>query len=188
MSFWGATVITNLFSALPYVGNSITLWLWGDFSIGNATLNRFFSLHYLLPFLIAGLVIVHLALLHLEGSNNPLGICSHLDNVPFYPYFYLKDLYGAICFFIIFAYLVFFNPNYLGHPDNYIRANALLTPTHIVPEWYFLPFYAILRAIPDKLQGVLAMGLSLAIYFVLPFVYTSTVKGSQYKPLYCFFF
>jgi quinol-cytochrome oxidoreductase complex cytochrome b subunit len=188
MSFWGATVITNLFTALPYVGESITHWLWGGFSIGNATLNRFFSLHYLLPFLIAGLVIVHLALLHIEGSNNPLGVCTHLDNIPFYPYFYLKDLFGAICFFIVFAFLVFFEPNYLGHPDNYIRANALLTPTHIVPEWYFLPFYAILRAVPDKSQGVLAMALSLAIYFVLPFVYTSTLKGSQYKPLYCFFF
>jgi ubiquinol-cytochrome c reductase cytochrome b/c1 subunit len=141
-----------------------------------------------LPFLIAGLVIVHLSLLHLEGSNNPLGICSKLDTVPFYPYFYLKDLFGLICFFIIFAYFLYFNPNLMGHPDNYIRANALVTPTHIVPEWYFLPFYAILRAIPDKLQGVIAMGLSLVIYFVVPFVYTSNVKGPQFKPIFSFFF
>jgi quinol-cytochrome oxidoreductase complex cytochrome b subunit len=188
MSFWGATVITNLFSALPYVGKSIAFWLWGGFSIDNATLNRFFSLHYLLPFLIAGLVIVHLSLLHLEGSSNPLGVVSDIDIIPFYPYYYLKDLFGLNCFLIIYAYLVFFNPNLLGHPDNYIRANALVTPTHIVPEWYFLPFYAILRAIPDKLQGVLAMGLSLVIYFVLPFIYTSTITGSQFKPVFCFFF
>lgn len=188
MSFWGATVITNLFSALPYVGKSVAFWLWGGFSIDNATLNRFFSLHYLLPFLITGLVIVHLSLLHLEGSNNPLGICSKLDTVPFYPYFYLKDLFGLICFFIVFSYFLYFNPNLMGHPDNYIRANALVTPTHIVPEWYFLPFYAILRAIPDKLQGVIAMGLALVIYFVVPFVYTSNVKGPQFKPVFSFFF
>jgi quinol-cytochrome oxidoreductase complex cytochrome b subunit len=141
-----------------------------------------------MPFLIAGLVIVHLALLHLDGSNNPLGVCADSSLIPFYPYYYLKDLFGFIGFLIIFSYFVFFNPNLLGHPDNYIRANALVTPTHIVPEWYFLPFYAILRAIPDKLQGVLAMGLSLAIYFVLPFIYTSTVKGSQFKPIFTFFF
>jgi quinol-cytochrome oxidoreductase complex cytochrome b subunit len=188
MSFWGATVITNLFSALPYVGKSVALWLWGGFSIDNATLNRFFSLHYLLPFLIAGIAIVHLSLLHLEGSNNPLGVCSKLDKVPFYPYFYLKDLFGLICFFIVFAYFLYFNPNLMGHPDNYIRANALVTPIHIVPEWYFLPFYAILRAIPDKLQGVMAMGLSLVIFFIVPFIYTSTIKGPQFKPIFSFFF
>jgi quinol-cytochrome oxidoreductase complex cytochrome b subunit len=188
MSFWGVTVITNLFSAIPYVGKSIALWLWGGFSIGNATLNRFFSLHYLLPFLIVGLVIIHLALLHLEGSNNPLGICTDFDTLGFYPYFYLKDMVGLMFFLIVFAYIVYFIPNYLGHPDNYIKANALVTPTHIVPEWYFLPFYAILRAIPDKLQGVIAMGLSLIIYFIIPFIYTSTVKGAQFKPIFTFFF
>jgi ubiquinol-cytochrome c reductase cytochrome b subunit len=188
MSFWGATVITNLFTALPYVGKSVTLWLWGGYSIGNATLNRFFSLHYLMPFIIVGLVILHLSLLHLEGSSNPLGVCSDIDNVPFYPYFYLKDLFGLICFFIVFSYFVFFNPNYLGHPDNYNRANALVTPKHIVPEWYFLPFYAILRSVPDKAQGVLTMAMSLIIYFVLPFIYTTNIRGSQFKPIFCFFF
>ena len=140
MSFWGATVITNLFYAIPYVGQSISFWLWGGFSMDNATLNRFFSLHYLLPFLITGLVMVHLLLLHLEGSTNPLGICSKIDKIHFYPYFYLKDLFSFLCFSIFFSYFVYFNPNYLGHTDNYIKANALLTPTHIVPEWYFLPY------------------------------------------------
>jgi quinol-cytochrome oxidoreductase complex cytochrome b subunit len=188
MSFWGATVITNLFSAIPYVGPSITLWLWGGFSVDNATLNRFFSLHYTLPFIIAALAIVHLSLLHLEGSNNPLGVCTKIDKVNFYPYFVLKDIFGLICFLTFFAYFVFFNPNYLGHPDNYIRANSLVTPTHIVPEWYFLPFYAILRSIPDKLGGVLCMGAALVIFFVVPFIYTNDVKAPQFKPIYSFFF
>jgi quinol-cytochrome oxidoreductase complex cytochrome b subunit len=141
-----------------------------------------------MPFIIVGLVILHLSLLHLEGSSNPLGVCSDIDNVPFYPYFYLKDLFGLICFFIVFSYFVFFNPNYLGHPDNYNRANALVTPKHIVPEWYFLPFYAILRSVPDKAQGVLTMAMSLIIYFVLPFIYTTNIRGSQFKPIFCFFF
>jgi len=188
MSFWGATVITNLFSALPYVGESVATWLWGGFSVDNATLNRFFSLHYLLPFLITGLVGLHLALLHLDGSTNPLGVCTKLDRISFYPYFYLKDLFGLLCFFIVFGYFLFFEPNLMGHPDNYIRANALVTPAHIVPEWYFLPFYAILRAIPDKLQGVLAMGAALVIFFVVPFIYTSTIKGPQFKPIFSFFY
>ena len=127
-------MITNLFSAIPYVGQDISFWLWGGFSVDNATLNRFFSLHYLLPFLISGLVIVHISLLHLEGFGNPLGVCSKVDKVPFYPYFFLKDLFGFICFLLPFAYFVFFNPNLMGHPDNYIQANALVTPAHIVPE------------------------------------------------------
>ena len=138
MSFWGATVITNLFSAIPYIGESISFWLWGGFSVDNATLNRFFSLHYLLPFLIVSLVVIHLSLLHLEGSSNPLGVCTKIDKVGFYPYFYLKDLFGFICFLLLFSYFLFFEPNLMGHPDNYIRADALITPTHIVPEWYFL--------------------------------------------------
>jgi ubiquinol-cytochrome c reductase cytochrome b subunit len=188
MSFWGATVITNLFSAIPYVGESISFWLWGGFSVDNATLNRFFSLHYLLPFLIAGLAIVHLALLHLEGSSNPLGVCTKTDKISFYPYFYLKDLFGFIVFLLFFSYFLFFEPNLMGHPDNYIRANALVTPTHIVPEWYFLPFYAILRSIPDKLGGVLCMGLALVIFFFVPFIYTNNVKGPQFKPIFSFFF
>jgi len=169
MSFWGATVITNLFSAIPYVGESISFWLWGGFSVDNATLNRFFSLHYLLPFLISGLALVHLALLHLEGSSNPLGVCTKVDKVSFYPYFVLKDLFGFFLFLLVFAYFLFFEPNLMGHPDNYIRANALVTPTHIVPEWYFLPFYAILRSIPDKLGGVACMGLALVIFFFFTF-------------------
>jgi quinol-cytochrome oxidoreductase complex cytochrome b subunit len=131
---------------------------------------------------------VHIALLHIEGSSNPLGVCADSNLIPFYPYYYLKDLFGLMCFFVVYAYLVFFNPNLLGHPDNYIKANSLVTPTHIVPEWYFLPFYAILRAIPHKAQGVLAMVASLLIYFILPFIYTSKVRGTQFKPIFAFFF
>jgi ubiquinol-cytochrome c reductase cytochrome b subunit len=134
------------------------------------------------------LAIVHLSLLHLEGSSNPLGVCSKSDKVSFYPYFYLKDLFGLMVFMTIFSYIVFFYPNLLGHPDNYIRANALVTPTHIVPEWYFLPFYAILRSIPDKLGGVACMGAALVIFFVVPFIYTNDVKSPQFKPIYSFFF
>jgi ubiquinol-cytochrome c reductase cytochrome b subunit len=138
MSFWGATVITNLFTAIPIIGQNIASWLWGGFSIGNATLNRFFSLHYLLPFLIAGIAATHLSVLHITGSSNPLGICTKIDRVGFYPYFYTKDLFGFFLLIIIFFFFIFFNPNYLGHSDNYILADALSTPTHIVPEWYFL--------------------------------------------------
>ena len=170
MSFWGATVITNLFSAIPFIGESIALWLWGGFSVDNATLNRFFSLHYLLPFLILGLVITHLALLHTKGSSNPLLGTSAIDYVTFYPYLYLKDLLGLLLMILGLSYLVFFEPNALGHPDNYIKANPLVTPLHIVPEWYFLPFYAILRSIPNKLAGVLAMGLAIAALLALPLI------------------
>lgn len=149
MSFWGATVITNLFSAFPLVGEPIVNWLWGGFSVDNPTLNRFFSLHYLLPFVIVGVVVLHLAALHQHGSNNPLGIDAKgpQDKIPFHPYYTAKDFFGFSVFFLVFAYFVFFIPNYLGHPDNYIEANPMVTPPHIVPEWYFLPFYAILRAI-----------------------------------------
>ena len=188
MSFWGATVITNLASAVPFVGNAIVEWLWGGFSVDNATLNRFFSLHFLLPFLIAGLTIIHLALLHEHGSNNPLGIESTVDKISFYPYFYVKDLFAFFGFITIFAGFVFYFPNLMGHPDNYIPANPMVTPAHIVPEWYFLPFYAILRSIPDKLGGVVAMGGALVILFAIPFINTSEIRSSQFRPLFRVFF
>jgi len=184
MSFWGATVITNLFSAIPLVGPSIVDWLWGGFCVDNATLNRFFSLHFVLPFLIAGLVIVHLALLHRDGSNNPLGVSSSMDKISFYPYFYVKDLFSFMCFLLFFSLILFYSPNTLGHPDNYIMANPMSTPAHIVPEWYFLPFYAILRSIPDKLGGVAAMGGAIVILLLIPFINTSPVRSSTFRPIY----
>ena len=185
MSFWGATVITNLFSAIPLVGNSIVTLLWGGFSVDNPTLNRFFSLHYLLPFVITGVVFLHVAALHITGSNNPLGIepKGPQDTLPFHPYYTSKDSVGIVVYLIVFAALVFFVPNYLGHPDNYIPANPLSTPAHIVPEWYFLPFYAILRAVPDKLMGVLAMFGSIAILFVLPWLDNSPVRSMRFRPI-----
>ena len=188
MSFWGATVITNLFSAIPVVGHSIVEWLWGGFSVDNPTLNRFFSLHYLMPFLIAGLVLVHLSLLHTTGSNNPLGVNSNLDLIVFYPYFYVKDLFAFLLFTTFFSLFVFFSPNLLGHSDNYIPANPLVTPAHIVPEWYFLPFYAILRSIPDKLGGVIAMISAILILLLLPIINLSQVRSSKFRPLYSFFY
>jgi len=184
MSFWGATVITNLFSAIPLVGDTIVQWLWGGFSVDNATLNRFFSLHYLMPFAIAGLTIVHLSLLHKDGSNNPIGVDSAIDRIPFYPYFYVKDLFSFIIFVVVFSTFVFFYPNTMGHPDNYIPANPMVTPPHIVPEWYFLPFYAILRSIPDKLGGVIAMGGALVILLFLPFIHQSEIRSAAFRPLY----
>ena len=188
MSFWGATVITNLFSAIPFVGASIVEWLWGGFSIGNATLNRFFSLHFLVPFLIAGVTLVHLALLHEHGSNNPLGVESSVDKISFYPYYYVKDLLAFFGLIYFLTFLVFYFPNLLGHPDNYIPANPMSTPAHIVPEWYFLPFYAILRSIPDKLGGVAAMGGALVILLTIPFTNTSEIRSTQFRPLFKFFF
>lgn len=186
MSFWGATVITNLFSALPVVGKSIVTWLWGGYSVDNPTLNRFFSLHFLLPFLVVGAVLLHLIALHTVGSNNPTGveIKTKKDIIPFHPYFTIKDMVGFVAFFLVFGYFLFFYPNSLGHPDNYIPANPMVTPAHIVPEWYFLPFYAILRAIPDKLGGVLAMFGAIAMLFVLPFLDRSEVKSGAYRPLF----
>jgi ubiquinol-cytochrome c reductase cytochrome b subunit len=184
MSFWGATVITNLFSAIPLIGDSIVQWLWGGFSVDNATLNRFFSLHYLMPFAIAGLTIVHLTLLHKDGSNNPIGVDSAIDRIPFYPYFYVKDLFSFLVFLLVFSTFVFFYPNEMGHPDNYIPANPMVTPPHIVPEWYFLPFYAILRSIPDKLGGVIAMGGALVILLFLPFIHQSEIRSAAFRPLY----
>lgn len=182
-SFWGATVITNLFSAIPGIGNSIVQLLWGGFSVDNPTLNRFFSLHYFLPFTIAGRALVHLILLHQNGSNNPLGVSSIYDRIPFYPYFYVKDLFGVFLFVLFFSFFVIYSPNYLGHPDNYIEANPLVTPAHIVPEWYFLPFYAILRTIPDKLGGVALRGIAIVILALLPVVDTSSFRSNIFKPL-----
>lgn len=190
MSFWGATVITNLFSAFPIVGDPIVTLLWGGFSVDNPTLNRFFALHFLLPFVLLGLVILHTAALHVCGSNNPLGIDPKgpQDTVPFNPYVTVKDGFAVVIFLIIFAVFVFFMPNYMGHPDNYIPANPLVTPAHIVPEWYFLPFYAMLRAIPDKLGGVLAMFGSIALLAFLPWLDRSKVRSCKFRPVYRQFF
>jgi ubiquinol-cytochrome c reductase cytochrome b subunit len=190
MSFWGATVITNLFSAIPLVGKTITTWLWGGFAVDNPTLNRFFSLHYLLPFMIAGVVVLHVWALHVVGQNNPLGIAvkSDKDTVPFTPHATIKDGLGTVLFMILFAWTVFFLPNFFGHPDNYIEANPLKTPAHIVPEWYFLPFYAILRSIPNKLLGVIAMFGSIAILVFLPWLDTSRVRSAVFRPIYRQFF
>ncbi|WP_312165843.1 cytochrome b/b6 [Phenylobacterium sp.] len=193
MSFHGAVVITNLFGALPVVGEAITTWLWGGFAVDNPTLNRFFSLHYLLPFMIAGVVGLHIWALHVPGNNNPTGVNvkSKEDTVPFHPYYTVKDGFAIVVFLILFATFVFYNPNALGHADNYIPGNPLVTPAHIVPEWYFLPFYAILRAVPDKLGGVLLMFGAIAVMFVLPWLDTSKVRSMRYRPtakLYFFIF
>jgi len=190
MSFWAATVITSLFSAIPLVGDSIVTWLWGGFSVDNPTLNRFFSLHYLLPFMIFGVVVLHVWALHVTGQTNPTGVSvkSKQDTVPFTPYATIKDTFAMVVFFIVFAYFIFYQPNYLGHPDNYIEANPLVTPAHIVPEWYFLPYYAILRAVPSKLGGVVLMFGSILVLFLLPWLDTSKVKSAVYRPLYRQFF
>ncbi|MGF1608501.1 MAG: cytochrome bc complex cytochrome b subunit [Kiloniellales bacterium] len=198
MSFWAATVITNFFTAIPVVGDAVTTWLWGGPAVGNATLNRFYALHYLLPFIIVAVVILHIWALHRFGSNNPLGIDTKgpQDSIPFHPYYTVKDLFGIGVFLIIFSLFVFFAPNALGEPDNYIPANPLSTPPHIVPEWYFLPFYAILRAVefdflwivPAKLGGVILMFGSLAILFVLPWLDRSPVRSATFRPYYKWFF
>lgn len=188
MSLWGATVITNLVSAIPKIGNYIVFWLWGGFSVDNATLNRFFSLHYLLPFVIIAMSIIHIALLHQEGSGNPLGIESTSDKINLFPYFVIKDLFGLVIFLIFFAIFLYFFPNVLGHSDNYIEANPMVTPTHIVPEWYFLPFYAILRSIPHKLGGVIAMLLSILILGGLPWLHSTEIRSSRFRPIYKFFY
>lgn len=184
MSFWGATVITSLASAIPGVGDTIVTWLWGGFSVDNATLNRFFSLHYLLPFILVGLSAVHLAALHQYGSGNPLGANVAVDKIRFYPYFYVKDLVAWIYFAIFFGIFVYFYPNFLGHPDNYIPANPMSTPAHIVPEWYFLWVYAILRSIPNKLAGVAAIALVFISLLALPFINTSSIRSSNFRPLF----
>ena len=197
MSYWGAQVITDFFTAIPFIGEGITTWLRGDFVIDNATLNRFFSLHYLLPFVIVGVVGFHIVAIHITGSNNPDGIDikDPQDTVPFNPYFTAKDSVGIGVFLIVWAGFVFFAPNFLGHPDNYIEAQPLSTPAHIVPEWYFLPFYAILRSITfdiwfleAKLLGIIAMGASIMILFILPWLDTSKVRSARYRPLFRMFF
>ena len=193
MSFWGATVITNLFTAIPFFGELIAYWLWGGYSVGNATLVRFFSLHYCLPFILIGVILLHLVLLHNQGSNNPITILQITDKTFFYPYFYVKDYFGFLVVAFGFLFIISYYPDLLGHSDNYIEANALVTPAHIVPEWYFLPFYAILRAVPSKLGGVLLMGLSIAILFILPFlqiIFRSTFTPARflYNNLIFFFF
>jgi len=190
MSFWGATVITNLFSAIPMVGDSIVTWLWGGFAVGDPTLHRFYALHYLLPFVIVAVVGLHLVALHQFGSNNPTGldVKEPGDTIPFHPYYTVKDLFGLVVFLIIYAWFVFYDPNFLLNPDNSIPANPGVTPAHIVPEWYLLPFYAILRAIPDKLIGVLAMFGSILVLFFVPWLDTSSVRSARFRPIYRQFF
>jgi quinol-cytochrome oxidoreductase complex cytochrome b subunit len=204
MSFWGATVITSLFSSIPGIGDSIVAWLWGGFGVDQPTLNRFFSLHYLLPFVIVGVVILHIWALHQHGSNNPLGIDvkGPQDTLPFTPYYTAKDLFGLGVFLLFFAYFIFYNPELLNHPDNYIPANPLVTPEHIVPEWYYLPFYAILRAITfdigipgtditffdAKLAGVLLMFASIFVLLALPWLDGSPVRSAKFRPIYRQFF
>ena len=193
MSFHGAVVITNLLGSVPVIGESITTWLWGGFAVDNPTLNRFFALHYLLPFIIAGVVILHIWALHIPGNNNPVGILipqdlMRRDTVPFHPYYTVKDGFAVVLFLILFAVFVFYMPNSLGHADNYIPANPLVTPSHIVPEWYLLPFYAMLRAVPDKFGGVLVMFGSIALIFLLPWLDTSKVRSTRYRPTAKIFF
>lgn len=184
ISLWGATVITNLVSAIPLVGSSIVTWLWGGFSVDNATLNRFFSLHYLLPFIIVAAAFIHMTALHQSGSGNPLGIDSSVDKIPIYPYFIIKDFFGLILFLLFFSVFIYFSPNILGHPDNYIEANPIVTPAHIVPEWYFLPFYAILRSIPHKLGGVVAIVFAIVVLAFLPWIHSIEIRSSVFRPLY----
>lgn len=188
MSFWGATVITNLFSAIPLIGKDIVDWLWGGFAVDNPTLNRFFSLHFTFPFVITAAVLVHLVLLHDVGSSNPLGIDSKTEVIPFYPYFYVKDLFGFFILLFIFFFFIFYYPNALGHPDNYIEANPMKTPLHIVPEWYFLPFYAILRSIPNKIGGVIAMFGSLLVLLFIPFINISEIGSTAFRSFFRIFY
>lgn len=188
MSLWGATVITNLMSAIPWIGQDIVEFLWGGFSVNNATLNRFFSLHYLLPFVLAALSVMHLIALHQHGSGNPLGTTGNLDRIVMHPYFSFKDLITIFLFLLFLSYFIFFNPNMLGHSDNYIEANPMVTPVSIVPEWYLLPFYAILRSIPNKLLGVLAMIIAILILLILPLVDLSRLRGLQFRPIGKLFF
>jgi ubiquinol-cytochrome c reductase cytochrome b subunit len=186
MSYWGATVITNLFSAIPIVGDTIVVWLLGGYNVGDATLNRFYVMHWFFAFAIVGVVLLHVTALHITGSNNPAGIEPQREGetVTFNPFMTIKDLHGAVVFFALFAFVLFFAPNYLGHPDNYIPANPLVTPAHIVPEWYFLPFYAILRAIPDKLFGVIGMVASIGLLAALPWLDTSRVRSCVFRPIW----
>nr|AAM90444.1 cytochrome b [Zonotrichia capensis] len=183
MSFWGATVITNLFSAIPYIGQTLVEWAWGGFSVDNPTLTRFFALHFLLPFLIVGLTLVHLTFLHETGSNNPLGIPSDCDKIPFHPYYTIKDILGFALMLSLLVSLALFSPNLLGDPENFTPANPLVTPPHIKPEWYFLFAYAILRSIPNKLGGVLALAASILVLFLIPLLHTSKLRSMTFRPL-----
>nr|UKS50943.1 cytochrome b [Emberiza jankowskii] len=183
MSFWGATVITNLFSAIPYIGQTLVEWAWGGFSVDNPTLTRFFALHFLLPFVIVGITLVHLTFLHETGSNNPLGIPSDCDKIPFHPYYTIKDILGFVLLLSLLVALALFSPNLLGDPENFTPANPLVTPPHIKPEWYFLFAYAILRSIPNKLGGVLALAASILVLFLLPLLHTSKLRSMTFRPL-----
>jgi ubiquinol-cytochrome c reductase cytochrome b subunit len=188
MSFWGATVITNMVTALPFGGKMIVEWLWGGYTINAPTLKRFYTVHFILPFIISGVTIIHLVLLHKVGSTSPLGSDTGVDDVPFYPYFFAKDLFAFTCFMFVFAILVFYFPNYLNHPDNCIPADPMKTPPHLLPEWYFLPFYAILRSIPHKSAGISAMFGSILILFTIPFTYTGYVRNTTYRPIFKIFY
>lgn len=183
ISFWGATVITNLLSAVPYLGIDLVQWVWGGFAVDNATLTRFFTFHFILPFIVLAITIIHLLFLHQTGSNNPIGLNSNIDKIPFHPYFTYKDIVGFIVIFFFLITLVLVNPNLLGDPDNFIPANPLVTPAHIQPEWYFLFAYAILRSIPNKLGGVIALVLSIAILIILPFYNLRKFRGNQFYPI-----
>nr|AFQ38113.1 cytochrome b [Diuca speculifera] len=183
MSFWGATVITNLFSAIPYIGQTLVEWAWGGFSVDNPTLTRFFALHFLLPFVIVGLTLVHLTFLHETGSNNPMGIPSDCDKIPFHPYYTIKDILGFMLMISLLVSLALFAPNLLGDPENFTPANPLVTPPHIKPEWYFLFAYAILRSIPNKLGGVLALAASILVLFLVPLLHTSKLRSMTFRPL-----
>nr|YP_010852871.1 cytochrome b [Tomicus yunnanensis]WGL40316.1 cytochrome b [Tomicus yunnanensis] len=188
MSFWGATVITNMISAIPYLGNTIVQWIWGGFAVDNATLNRFFTFHFILPFILSSLVIIHLMLLHQTGSNNPLGTNSKMDMIHFHPYFTMKDLIGMMILMSLLTILTLQSPYMLGDPDNFIPANPMVTPIHIQPEWYFLFAYAILRSIPSKLGGVLALVMSIAVLYLVPFMNKKKIQGMQFYPLNKFLF
>nr|YP_010007691.1 cytochrome b [[Candida] auris]QNR39903.1 cytochrome b [[Candida] auris] len=188
MSHWGATVITNLLSAMPFMGNDIVPFIWGGFSVSNPTMQRFFALHYLLPFMLAALVVMHLMALHVHGSSNPMGITGNLDRIPMHSYFMFKDLVTVFVFIIVFSLFVFFSPNTLGHPDNYMPGNPMVTPPSIVPEWYLLPFYAMLRSMPDKLGGVMAMFAAMLMLLMLPMTDRSVMRGNTFKVLSKFSF
>jgi quinol-cytochrome oxidoreductase complex cytochrome b subunit len=188
MSLWGATVITSMVTVIPVAGKSIVQWLWGGYTVSNPTLHRFYSVHFVLPFLIAGVTLIHLALLHKVGSNSPIGSDAGVDDIPFYPYFVSKDLFAFSVYLVIFGVFVFYFPNVLNHPDNCIPADPYHTPAHVVPEWYFLPYYAILRSIPHKAGGIIAMFSSLLVLFLIPFTNTSNIRNTTYRPLFkiCF--
>lgn len=188
MSFWGATVITNMVTAIPFGGQTIVEWLWGGFTVNAPTLRRFYSVHFLLPFIIAGLTIIHLALLHKDGSSSPIGSDTGVDDIPFYPYYFAKDLFAFTCFILFFGIFVFFFPNVLNHPDNCIPADPMETPKHLVPEWYFLPFYAILRSIPHKAAGIVAMVGAILVMLVIPYTYTGYIRNTTYRPLFKVFY